>query len=292
MYHSHTGKWLLFPVVLIALLVAQCALAQETTAGVQGTVKDPSGALVAGATVEVASPALIGGRKIQTDTAGNFRFAALPPGDYTLTVTSSGFRTYKQAGIALSAGRLPSIEVRLEVGTVAETIEVSGEALAVDVTQSKVAVSVDRQVIDNLPKGRSFQSLIPFAAGARAEPMQGGRYGGRDNGYQIDGASDSENVYLIDGVNVQVPGNDPNMAYALDDQEAVPIYATAPVTGMPGLTGKIPSAFTVPTIGMVPRLSGSLSGLKELRVPASIGSFDLGKLGLGSLKISMPSIFA
>jgi hypothetical protein len=199
MYRHQTGKWLLLPVVLIALLVLPCALAQETTAGLQGTVKDSSGGVVTNATVEVSGPALIGTRRVQTDDAGNYRFAALPPGEYTLTVTAPGFRTYKKTAIDLSAGRLPNIDVRLEVGAVAETVEVSSEAVLLDTSQSKVAVTVQREVLDNIPIGRSFQSVIPFAPGARQEPLQS--VGRGSNGFQIDGASDSENVYLIDGVN-------------------------------------------------------------------------------------------
>lgn len=185
---------------VVALLAAPSVFPQETTAGLQGTVKDPSGAVVANATVEVASPALIGIRKVQTDAAGNYRFAALPPGDYTMTVTAPGFRVYKQSNIDLAVGRLPNIDVQLQVGGVAETVEVTTEATMIDTTQSKVAVNVPEEVILNIPKGRSFQSLIPFAPGARQEPLQGGT-SSRDNGFQIDGASDSENVYLIDGVN-------------------------------------------------------------------------------------------
>src|SRR5262249_51119419 len=66
--------------------------------------------------------------------------------------------------------------------------------------QSKVAVTVEKQVLQNIPTGRSFQSVIPFAPGARMEPLQGST-SNRENGFQIDGATDSENVYLIDGVN-------------------------------------------------------------------------------------------
>ena len=189
------GKRLLLPLVLIALLALPCAFAQETTAGFQGVVKDASGGVVANATLEVSSPALIGTRKVSSDGGGNFRFAALQPGAYTLTVTAPGFRTFKQTGIALATGRLPNIDVQLAVGEVSETVVVSGAAVMVDTTQSKVAVSVPEEILDFIPKGRSFESLIPFAPGARQEPLQGG------SGYQIDGASDGENVFLIDGVN-------------------------------------------------------------------------------------------
>ncbi|MCU1235642.1 MAG: TonB-dependent receptor, plug, partial [Candidatus Solibacter sp.] len=178
------------------------AYAQETTAGLQGTVKDASGGAIAGATIELTSPALIGGaRKQQTDGSGNYRFASLAPGDYTVVVTAKGFRTFRQVGIDLSVGRLPNLDVKLEVGAVTETVEVSSAAAMVDTTQSKVAVTVQREVLDNVPKGRSFQTLIPFAPGARGEPLQSGSTSGAGSGYQIDGAGDSENVYLIDGVN-------------------------------------------------------------------------------------------
>jgi outer membrane receptor protein involved in Fe transport len=186
--------------VLILLLVLPGAFAQETTAGVQGTVKDSSGAVIAKATVEVASPTLIGTKKVQTDGAGNYRFAGLPPGTYTMTVTASGFRTSRQAAIDLTVGRLPNIDFTLEVGTVAETVEVSEAATMVDTSQSKVAITVQQQLLNDMPKGRSYDTVIPFAAGARQEPLQSNR-DSRAGGYQIDGASDSENVYLIDGVN-------------------------------------------------------------------------------------------
>jgi outer membrane receptor protein involved in Fe transport len=188
------------PAVLAALAILPSALAQEITAGVQGSVKDPSNAAIANATVEVASPALIGTRKVVTDAAGAYRITALAPGLYTLTVTAAGFHTYRQANIDLSVGRLPSIDVRLEIGAVAETIEITEASPLVDVTRSNSATAVDSETLNNIPKGRSFQSVIPFAAGARQEPLQGST-SSRTNGFQIDGASDSENVYLVDGVN-------------------------------------------------------------------------------------------
>ena len=94
-------------VMILLAGIVPFALAQETTAGLQGTVKDSSGAAVAGATVEVLGSALLGARRVQTDSAGEFHIVALPPGSYTLSVTSTGFRTYRQSGIVLDVGRLP-----------------------------------------------------------------------------------------------------------------------------------------------------------------------------------------
>ena len=187
-----TSKRLLLPLLLLLVAgLAISAVAQETTAGLQGSVKDPSGAVVSGATVEVTSPSLIGKKTVTTDSGGYYRFANLPPGTYTLTVTAPNFRSTKQEGIVLQVGHLPTLDVALQVGTTSETVEVSGAAPIVDVTQSKVQTNITEDVLANVPKGRSFQSVIQFAPGARSEPLQGG--------YQIDGASNSENSYLVEG---------------------------------------------------------------------------------------------
>ena len=201
MRHKYSASKFLAVTALFALiLLSVSAFAQETTGGIQGTVKDPQGAVISGASVTVSGPALIGTQTSTTDSAGNYRFDRLPPGTYELNVTASGFGSSKQSGIKLDVGALPIINISMKLGSEATTVEVNSEAPAVDVTQSKVQTNVSREILDGIPKGRSFQSVIPFAPGARQEPMQGGT-GSRDNGFQIDGASDSENVYLIDGIN-------------------------------------------------------------------------------------------
>jgi len=80
MIRSCRGKWLLLSIALIALLILPCAMAQETTAGVQGTVKDPSGSVMANAAVEIAGPALIGTRKAQTDVGATSVSVPFPRG--------------------------------------------------------------------------------------------------------------------------------------------------------------------------------------------------------------------
>src|SRR6185369_2432885 len=140
--------------VLAATLLVSTAVAQETTGGIQGTVRDPQGAVVSNATVELTSPQLIGKKSAKTDASGKYQFSSLPSGTYELAVTAPNFRTTKQTGVDIAAGRLPTIDINLQVGTVGETVEVTSAAPLVDVTQSKVAVSVDKDEISNLPKGR------------------------------------------------------------------------------------------------------------------------------------------
>lgn len=204
--------------------------AQETTGGIKGYVKDKSGAAIAKAQVEIASPALLTPRKLGTDGSGYFYFQQLPPGDYTLAISAPGFSTYKQTGIPLGVGKLPSFDIQLEVGNVSQTVEVSGQSQIVDVTTSKVAVDISRDEIDNLPKGRSYQSLIALAPGARQEPLQSSRTDRlRQNGFQIDGASDSENTYLVEGLdtsNIQNGGIKQNVVFEFIEQVQVKTSGT------------------------------------------------------------------
>jgi len=192
-----------FAVALALVLFATCSLslAQETTGGIKGYVKDKSGASVPKAEVELTSTALIVPKKAHVDSAGYFYFPLLPPGNYSLTITAPGFRTYKQLEVPLTVGALPSIDVNLEIGSVAEVVEVTGAAPIVDVTTSKVATTITEADVDNLPRGRSYQSVIALAPGARQEPLQSSRTDRlRQNGFQVDGASDSENTYLVEGM--------------------------------------------------------------------------------------------
>lgn len=194
------------------LLVAANLFAQETTAGLQGTVKDPSGAVVVKANVSLTGSSLTGTKEAETDGRGYYRFANLPPGSYTVTVTAKGFSTYKRDGLTLDVGHLPTIDIALEVGASSTIIEVTGEAPLIDVTTETTQTNITRDVIKDVPHGRSFQSVIQFAPSARNEPLEGslGTNGtggnapgsttnGSDHGISVGGGSDAENSYLVEG---------------------------------------------------------------------------------------------
>ena len=186
--------------------------AQETTAGLQGTVKDATGAVVPHADVTLQSPSLVGGKSTTTDAKGYYRFANLPPGPYVITVTSKGFSTLKQEGLVLEVGRLPSVDLSLAVGAEKTVVDVSTESPAIDVTTTTTMTNVTQDVIDYVPRGRSYQSVIQFAPAARNEPLMGNTStngsgsvspgngsNGNPYGYSIAGGSDSENSYLVEG---------------------------------------------------------------------------------------------
>src|SRR5215467_3378266 len=163
------GKRVCLGLLLLLLTFVVSAFAQETTGGIQGTIKDPTGAVVPGATVEVSSPALIGKKSATTDAGGFYHIEQLPPGVYSITVTAAGFAPQTQTNLQLNAGALPNVNIGLQVGAITQEVSVSAEAATVDITQSKVQTSVPEETIMALPKSRSFQSLIPLAPGARQE---------------------------------------------------------------------------------------------------------------------------
>jgi hypothetical protein len=206
----------LLPVLMttfVLLLFVGSLFAQETTGALQGTVKDPSGAVVAHAQVVVTSNILVGNKTANTDASGYYRFANLPPGSYLVTVTAKGFRTTKREGLIIEIGHLPTIDITLEVGGTDTVVEVSGATPAIDVTQNTTQTNITEDIVQDVPHGRSFQSVIQFAPSARNEPLEGNNVGsngtggnapgsttnGSDHGFSIAGGSDAENSYLVEG---------------------------------------------------------------------------------------------
>lgn len=198
------------------LLFAGTMFGQETTAGLQGTVKDQSGAVVPNASVTVTADTLIGDKTTKSDANGYYRFANLPPGTYAMTVKAEGFATEKRAGLVLEVGHLPTVDIPLQVGKTETVVEVSGEAPAIDVTTNHTMTNVTEDVLDNVPHGRSFQSVIQFSPMARNEPTEGMTTNGSANGgtggsqpgstgngltygFSVGGSGDSENSYLVEG---------------------------------------------------------------------------------------------
>lgn len=206
---------------LIALLAvaAFCLLtavmfAQETTGGLQGTVKDSSGAVIGGAHVVVRGTSMAGEKALDSESTGYYRFANLPPGVYSVQVSAKGFKTVKRDGINLETGHLPTLDITMEIGATSEVVEVSGQAPVIDVTTNTNQTNVTSDVIQDVPHGYSFQSVIQFAPMARNEPLAGGSAGmtgnaggslpgssgnGNTVGYSIGGAADSESSYLVEG---------------------------------------------------------------------------------------------
>jgi len=174
---------------LCALLLAGSAAAQEQRGSIEGIVKDTSGAVLPGVTVEARS---MGGAVVTatTDSDGAFRFPAVAPGDYEVTASLTGFTPQKFERVQVLLGQIKTLQFELSVAGVAETVQVTAESPLVDVRQSARATSIRTEQVDLLPKGRDYTNLVTQIAGANQETNKLG-------GISIDGASAGENKQAI-----------------------------------------------------------------------------------------------
>jgi hypothetical protein len=197
--------------LLVVLLLPAAAFAQ---AAITGVVRDTSGAVLPGVTVEAASPVLIERtRSVVSDDTGQYRIVDLRPGDYTLTFTLPGFNTVKREGIELSGDFVATISVELRVGALEETVTVTGESPTVDVQSTRVQNIIDKEVLAAIPSSRNatgIQSLVP---GMSSNGDSGGITGGTGGmaGF-IHGARASDSRTLHDGINTGWAGANSNAA--------------------------------------------------------------------------------
>ncbi|MGE4188323.1 MAG: TonB-dependent receptor [Thermoanaerobaculia bacterium] len=183
-------------IALMAFVLAVPASAQEQVGAITGKVTDSSGAVLPGATVEAASA---GGTRLSTTTGSNgeYRFPRVPPGVYTVTAKLDGFNPAEVQNVSVTLGSTVTANVGLEIGAVTETISVVGDAGQIDVKGSATAASITSEQIELLPKGRDFTGVATQAAGVAQEGFLGG--------LSVDGASGSENRFVIDGIDTTHP---------------------------------------------------------------------------------------
>jgi len=170
----------LLSLVLATLLGPAVAVAgaQGQAAAISGVVKDASGAVLPGVTVEAASPALIEKtRTAITDTTGQYRLEALRPGTYTVTFSLAGFESVKREGIELSGSFTATINAELRVGSVEETVTVSGQSPIVDVQDAVEQRVMTHEVIDTVPVGaKNYYSVSVLQPGVATTAQDVGGY--------------------------------------------------------------------------------------------------------------------
>jgi len=151
-------------VAAFCALLPAAAFAQEGT--IAGTVRDSSGAVMPGVTVEVTSPALIEKvRSTTTDTSGQYRLPALPIGTYSVTFSLEGFQKQQRNEIILSSGFTAPVNATMTVGQLAETLVVTAESPAVDVQSAREAITFDGEQIRDLPTNRNVNALLALTPG-------------------------------------------------------------------------------------------------------------------------------
>src|SRR5262245_34218768 len=223
--------WLLCVLLLGPFGSVFAAVAQENSGSIQGQAKDQTGAVIPGAKVTATSPALVRPMEATTDSDGAYVFPKAPVGMYTVTATRQGFKTVKTENIEVQLGKTATIDFTLPAGQVSESVTVTAGGETIDVTSSKTATNITETIMEHTPKGRSFNSILPYAPGVIFDPRagntgttssgptgtNGNNPGGGVGGYSVNGASGSENAFIIDGVEVSKVRN-----AALGRESAIP----------------------------------------------------------------------
>jgi carboxypeptidase family protein len=179
--------------VFVAALESTAAAQLGQTATLSGAVTDTTGASVADVTLTVSSPQLIGGaRQTNTRPDGRYRLASLAPGTYEITIAHPGFRTVRHSGVDLLPGFNLTLDLRLEISPLAETVHVTSAAPTIDVHTSSAPTLINREFIDHLPLDRRVIEFVNLAPGVAANTAFGG--------------SLSANPFSLDGTDVNEPG--------------------------------------------------------------------------------------
>ncbi len=167
--------------LIVCSFAFACLLAFPLVARAQGSiagsVKDNTGAVMPGVTVEASSPALIEKtRTAVSDSSGNYRIVDLPPGTYSVAFTLTGFKTVRREGVLIQGTFSAPVSEQLQVGTLEETITVSGTP-TVDVSNNTAQFVVDRDILDAIPTPiRNTQSRALLLPGTSVTPFVLGQY--------------------------------------------------------------------------------------------------------------------
>ena len=165
-------------VAAVGFMFSLATLPAESLITIVGVVKDSSGAVLPGVTVEAASPVLIEkARETVTDGEGRYRIAELRPGSYAVTFTLAGFATFKRDGLDLTQNFVATINAELRVGTLTETVVVTGETPLVDARSVAKGAVISQAILSALPTSKSVGSMLAFVPGA-VSPTNGVDTGG------------------------------------------------------------------------------------------------------------------
>jgi hypothetical protein len=243
-------------IVLSLALVPSVARAQ---ASITGLVKDTSGAVLPGVTVEASSPVLI--EKVRTgvsDGTGQYTIVDLRPGTYAVTFTLSGFNPVKREGIELTGSFAATVNAELKVGSVAETIVVTGDAPPVDVQTTKKTNVMTSEDVAALPAGRNQYSLAVLVPGVTQtsfgtgnEQDVGGVHGLEIELYSVHGSRPSDQRLMINGLTSQ------NLGAQAWASQFVPDMGTVAETNVEYSSGSAEAIGAGLTLNLIPKEGGN-----------------------------------
>lgn len=202
-----SGRLFTAVAVLIASGLAHApAAAQFQRGSIYGTISDPNQGVLPGATVTIESEALLQPQTFVTNEVGSYRFPALPPGTYKLTMNLSGFRAFVRDGVQVTGGSNVRVDAVLELVQIAEVVTVTGDAPSVDLKSNTITVTYDAEKLQAIPTARDVWSIMESMPGVVASNINvGGSAAGTPNQVYAYGSQAAENTYDLNGVNLNDP---------------------------------------------------------------------------------------
>jgi outer membrane receptor protein involved in Fe transport len=180
------------------LTIGASAYAQDTTGSVTGIIVDAQGLPVPGVTVTVTGPQ--GAKTAVTEATGRFSVPFLVPGTYSVRSELQGFKSVERQNVTVGLGQTVELNLKMEVGGVAETVQVSSGSPVIDTSTTTIGANIDSELLSRLPVGRRFSDTLYVAPGVST----GGTVG--EANPSISGGSGLENQYVVDGVNITNQG--------------------------------------------------------------------------------------
>ena len=188
---------------LLVLLVGTSASAQQQTGEIFGRLTDKSGAVLPGATVTIAGPALIQPRVATTSETGSYRVPELPIGTYSVTFELPGFRTVVMQDIRITIGFRAQVNSELELSTVQETVTVTGESPLVDTRETGTKTAFDLSSLQDIPSARDPWVMLERTPGITMDRANiGGNQSGQQSTFISRGAAGGNNKWSVDGVDI------------------------------------------------------------------------------------------
>jgi hypothetical protein len=186
--------------LLLALSSASAQTVSSTTGAINGKVTDNTNAVLPGVTITISSPSMMGTRTAVTNQDGQYRFPAVPPGDYALTYELSGFGTVKREAIRVGLGFTATVNVEMGVATLQESVTVTGESPVVDTAATTVTTNFEAEQLANLPNARDFWAILAQAPAISLTRIDvGGSAAGTQTTYFVYGTT-GQNRPMVEGI--------------------------------------------------------------------------------------------
>ena len=204
----HLNKHVAWILILLFVFAAAAMAQSAGTGALTGTVTDPTGAVIANATVTITNTGTNQARSITTGTDGSYRFALLPPGAYNVKFSATGFKVSEVPNVQINVTETPVVDRKLEVGAQSEQVTVEAGAEVLQTASSTLGTTVGSRDVTALPlSNRNYTQILGLSAGVNAGVNNATAFGKATQDFSVNGGDPGQNNYQMDGVAINNSAN-------------------------------------------------------------------------------------